>query len=99
MPFYRVYDSRTLYYYELLLEYTRNLDRWLCNAFMFLFLSRAAPPPNEEEQMEDDAPPLPKRQPLSLEDMIAKKEAEAQAQAKVSACHDIYLACFCVVLI
>ena len=66
---------------------------------MFLFLSRAAPPPNEEEQMEDDAPPLPKRQPLSLEDMIAKKEAEAQAQAKVSACHDIYLACFCVVLI
>lgn len=32
---------------------------------------------------DDDAPPLPKRQPLSLEDMIAKKEAETQAQAKV----------------
>ena len=37
--------------------------------------------PSEDE--DEVAPPLPKRQPLSLEDMIAKKEAETQAQAKV----------------
>lgn len=37
--------------------------------------------PSEDE--DENGPPLPKRQPLSLEDMIAKKEAEAQAQAKV----------------
>ena len=35
------------------------------------------------EEEEDTTPPLPKRQPLSLEDMIAKKEAETQAKAKV----------------
>jgi len=46
--------------------------------------------------MEEDAPPLPKRQPLSLEDMIAKKEAEAQAQAKVC-CVDTCVLCLCLV--
>ena len=42
---------------------------------------------SDEEEKMDDAPPLPKRQPLSLEDMIAKKEAETQAQAKVLVHH------------
>ena len=37
----------------------------------------------DEEKMDESNPPLPKRQPLSLEDMIAKKEAETQAKAKV----------------
>ena len=37
----------------------------------------------DEEKMDVTSPPLPKRQPLSLEDMIAKKEAETQANAKV----------------
>jgi len=43
--------------------------------------------------MEEDAPPLPKRQPLSLEDMIAKKEAEAQAQAKVCCVDTCVVSC------
>ena len=38
--------------------------------------------PSEDED-DETGPPLPKRQPLSLEDMIAKKEAETQAKAKV----------------
>ena len=39
--------------------------------------------PSEDEEKMDESPEIPKRQPLSLEDMIAKKEAETQAQAKV----------------
>ena len=35
------------------------------------------------EDEDETSPPLPKRHPLSLEDMIAKKEAETQANAKV----------------
>ena len=38
------------------------------------------------EDEDETSPALPKRQPLSLEDMIAKKEAETQAQAKVYTC-------------
>lgn len=43
-------------------------------------------PSEDEEKMDEASPPLPKKQPLSLEDMIAKKEAETQAQAKVHCC-------------
>jgi len=46
-------------------------------------LLRGNVPSEDEEKMDETSPPLPKKQPLSLEDMIAKKEAETQAQAKV----------------
>ena len=53
-------------------------------ALLFVQLSRDTVASEDED---DATPPLPKRQPLSLEDMIAKKEAETQAQAKVLYTH------------